>query len=72
MGALAVAGTDEGSVGPVDLPQVDLPSPFDTDNPFIYNQETGEEYGTVASGALESLIQTMSPTAKEKVQNAAQ
>ena len=54
------------------LPQVNLPSPFGTDNPFLYNQETGEEYGTVASGALESLIQTMSPTAKEKVQNAAQ
>ena len=54
------------------LPQVNLPSLFGTDNPFLYNQETGAAYDPVASGALEALIQTMSPKAKEKVQNAAQ
>ena len=44
-----------------ELPQVDLPNPYGTDNPLLYDQETGESYLN-QSPALKSLIETTNPS----------
>ena len=59
-----LVGVSPASAG--EMPQVNLPSPYGTDNPLLYNQETGERYGG-GSPALESLVNTISPSAREKI-----
>ena len=44
-----------------EMPQVDLPDPYGTDNPLLYDQETGESYLN-QSPALKSLIETTNPS----------
>mgnify|MGYP000108955769 FL=1 len=44
-----------------ELPQVDLPNPYSTSNPLLYNQETGRSY-LDQSPALQSLIKTTNPS----------
>ena len=44
-----------------ELPQVDLPNPYSTSNPLLYNQETGRSY-LDQSPALQSLIETTNPS----------
>jgi hypothetical protein len=51
------------------LPQVNLPDPFGTNNPYLYDQETGQRYGQ-SSPALQSLLQAMTPAQRAKIQQA--
>ena len=53
------------------LPQVDIPNPYGTDNPFMYDQETGQPYGG-GSPALESLVQTVKPNVAQRIRQSAQ
>ena len=50
---------------------VNLPSAFGTDNPLLYDQETGERYGG-DSPALDSLVSTIKPNASKKIRQSAQ
>ena len=44
-----------------ELPQVNLPDPYSTSNPLLYDQETGQSYLN-QSPALQSLIETTNPS----------
>jgi len=82
-GSLAIVASDEvvgdtladmSGVSPASagtLPQVDLPRPFGTDNPFLYDQETGQPYDG-SSPALENLVQTVKPNVAQRIRQSAQ
>ena len=59
IGNISNAMVSSASAG--ELPQVDLPNPYGTDNPLLYDQETGESYLN-QSPALKSLIETTNPS----------
>ena len=44
-----------------ELPQVNLPDPYSTSNPLLYDQETGQSY-LDQSPALQNLIKTTDPS----------
>jgi len=64
-----MSGVSPASAGT--LPQVDLPRPFGTDNPFLYDQETGQPYDG-SSPALENLVQTVKPNVAQRIRQSAQ
>jgi len=59
IGKISSAMVSSATAG--EMPQVDLPDPYGTDNQFLYNQETGESYLN-QSPALKSLIETTNPS----------
>ena len=59
IGNISNAMVSSASAG--ELPQVNLPDPYSTSNPLLYNQETGQSY-LDQSPALQSLIKTTDPS----------
>ena len=64
-----MSGVSPASAGT--LPQVDLPRLFGTDNPFLYDQETGQPYDG-SPPALENLVQTVKPNVAQRIRQSAQ